>query len=103
MLRTLGNGLGRDRGDPGCLSIPTHRGIEQTDSTTFLPLPLLPSPPFFFLSALEPNANSPGDSFLSVKDENERRKKEGERTVAWRTRQADRRDSEVTERNMGGR
>lgn len=31
----------------------------------------------FFVSAPQLNANSPGDSFLSVKDENERRKKDG--------------------------
>lgn len=63
-------------------------------------LPLLPPPPFFFLSALEPNGNSPGDSFLSVKDEKQARKRGG---VVRRTRQADMRDSEVTGRNMGGR
>lgn len=55
-----------------------HAEVEKTGSTTFLSLPLLPPPPFFFLSALELNAKSPGDSFLSVKDENEARKKEGE-------------------------
>lgn len=95
--RTRGDGSGRDRGDPACLSSPTHRGTGKTGST----FPFLP-PPFFFLSALELNANGPGDSLLSVKDENEGRKRERERVVR-RTRQADMRNSEVTERNMGGR
>lgn len=54
---------------------------------------------------LELNANSPGDSFLSVRDENERRKEKregGREGDVWRTRQADMRESEVTEGNMGG-
>lgn len=54
----------------------THRGVEQTDTATFLP-----PPPFFFspfLPGLEPNGSSPGDSFLSVRDENEKRERDRE-------------------------
>lgn len=79
MLRTCGDLLGRDRCDPRCLSSPAHKEARSKNRqrrfsffSLFFLLHLS-----FFVSVPQLNANSPGDSFLSVKDENERRKKEG--------------------------
>lgn len=52
MLRTFGDLLGRDRGDPRCLSSPAHKEARSklTAALFFLrPLPLFPPPPFFLL------------------------------------------------------